>query len=222
MTPRYKSHVWRATSEEERTKALPAGLTPPPPGSWSRVYAKLLLDVEDLVDELTAGKIGARRFIDDFDALLADSHAKSWYLGRYLAGDKREMGFGDVIVGRASADQDGYYLQGFLKSIENDQYLLEDGTWLDSQIKNRCSLYANKTRGTANESFTENSPADLNFKWTLGAVEHCPDCIDLSSMNPWESDEIYINPGDGSTACITNCRCVWVRSDGVRGFDPVH
>lgn len=219
VTPRFKTDAYRAAP---KNKALPAGFTPPSPGTWEMVYRELLKNASGLVSQLTTEKIGARAFIDQFDQLLHEAHARSWFLGRYQAGDTHDMDLADVLAGRAAADMDGYYLQGFQKAIENGEYGGIDREWREGAINQRVSLYANKTRGTANEAFVAASPVEMEMYWTLGAAEHCPDCLDLHGMNPWYPDDVYINPGDGATVCITNCRCSWVRKDGVRGFDAVH
>lgn len=189
---------------------------------WSAIWRRLNAERGALLSQLEKGSIAPRPMLDSWRESLADGHARSWYAGRALAGDSRPFSVADELVGRGAMDNDQYFLTRFLSAVEDGAYGGFDGEpWDTAAIGRRMMLYANKTRGTSNEAFVMASPEDLEFFWTLGAAEHCPDCLDFSGLNPWVSDEVYASPGDGSTACVTNCKCRWVRSDGVAGFAPI-
>ncbi len=212
--PRFKTEVWR---NAER-KALPASF-PVSPWAWRLIYESLMKGAGVIVADLNSGELEGPGFFERWNEQMSDGHSQAWYAGRQLAGDDSPFDLADTLVGRAAADADSKFLHNFMVAIQGGEYG-QPGELNDVAILNRMSLYAKRTRGTANEALVMASDGH-EFYWDLGSGEHCPDCIDLSALNPWEPDEVYANPGDGSTVCITNCRCRWRRSDGLLGFAPI-
>lgn len=219
----------RATYRDLVTKA-----PPPPP----RETAPLLARQKDLAEQFidrhkAAGRkidivckrlgdgVDPREWADQMAAVLLDGHRDGWVLGRYLAGDMTEPGVMDNLMARAALDEESVFLIRFQQAIEAGKYTNEDGTLDLDRITQRARTYRYKFRGTANVSFTEASQASDEFTWIMEAVEHCPDCPDLEAGSPYTKDTIYVWPGDGSTACLYNCKCHLRRADGVTGFKPL-
>lgn len=94
---------------------------------------------------------------------------------------------------------------------------LANGDVSEAQGLARARQYARRIRGTANEAFRESS-SGFKLTWVLGATDHCAECPQYAGMSPWEPDEAFASPGDGSTPCGGACDCKWVRSDGREGF----
>ena len=209
---------------ERLIKAAPV-LTPRRPSQID--YARMLRSQRDrlheIADELARGEITPRQWGERFQQILIDGHTESWTLGRQRAGDLSGPTIDDFLVGIARADGDAQYLLAFIDDIEGDRYRRDDGSLKVGAVKARANLYVGKMRGTAGEAFVETSEDEEEFNWVLSAVEnHCSDCPELALLSPFTKDTAFAHPGDGSTPCLGNCLCHWVRaSDGIEGFKPV-
>ncbi|MBL8061121.1 MAG: hypothetical protein JNK63_10460 [Chthonomonas sp.] len=211
---RYRSTLWL----EAEKKALPSDMVPP--SSWKAIYSQMMGQADDIIARLGSDALAPADFYQAWYDVISEGHARAWYAGRRLGGSDLPFSFGDRFVGQGAADADSYYLHRFMLAIQSGEYGMIDGEPLDADgLRTRMALYAKKTRGTANEALV-NESGGYELFWTLGAAEHCPDCIALYQLNPWRPDEVHTNPGDGNTVCITNCKCSWLRSDGLRGFGP--
>ncbi len=177
-----------------------------------------------LAARFESGEIDALEWYRLFDKLVLTGHSVSWSMGRKLAGDTSDQSEIDVIVGIAKRDEESAYLLGFLEDLQNTGSNLydADGVLKLPNVQNRANLYGKKLRGTANEAFVATSPNGDEFNWILGPnEEHCLDCPRMPAMNPFTLDTLPFYPGDGSTACLSNCHCHLVRGDGVVGFKRV-
>lgn len=190
-------------------------------------FAKFLRKAHERSVELNGslyrGDLSPREWADAIKELLNDGHASAWVLGRQRAGDLSAPTEADELVGIGYADGQADFLLAFMEDIENGRYTMDDGTLNMTAIQNRMNLYVQNIRGTSGASFVANSPDDDEFTWELGGAEdHCDDCPELNSLNPWTQSELYAFPGDGNTACLGNCLCRLVRqSDGRSSFAPV-
>ncbi|HEY3281405.1 MAG TPA: hypothetical protein VGN26_03960 [Armatimonadota bacterium] len=61
-------------------------------------------------------------------------------------------------------------------------------------------------------------PGEVMGLWVLGNAEHCQDCIEEASQGWRPLSEFTRWPGDGSSACLTACKCVVVTNTGAKGF----
>ena len=55
--------------------------------------------------------------------------------------------------------------------------------------------------------------------WRLGACDHCADCPAIANSGPYTRDTLPCYPGDGSTACASNCCCFLVFKKGPKPID---
>jgi len=187
--------------------AQPNWLIPPPKKPTQNDFRRFLLGMRDsahsLGDKIAANQISPRQFGEDLYSLLRQGHSDAWKLGRNRAGDFTDNPFMDALTGRSVADSESDWILGFVQRISDGVYLTEDGEWREKLFNSHLNLYVAKARGTANEAFTESSPAESTFDWILGAVEeHCEECPLYASMSPWLKDEIITNPGQGETPCL--------------------
>lgn len=115
------------------------------------------------------------------------------------------------------------FLRGFAQDLAGGVYRTKahGGRWLSREtaqdaIERRMALYAQRVRGTANSAWLACLPADTRVLWQLGMAEHCDDCLYESAQGWRDRSTLTRVPGDGSTECITNCRCSLVAD--VPGF----
>lgn len=195
----------------------------PTDAKYSKMLKGVAEDSDALLRRLANGELTPREWADEFKVLLNDGHTKSWVMGRWLAGDLGDITDDDRLIGIAYGDTQADFLLGFMEDLEGGRYLDDEGKYILSQIQTRANMYVSLMRGTSGAAFVAKSDSQEEFNWTLGgAEEHCNDCPDLAAENPWLSDEIYAFPGDGNTACLSNCKCHLVRvSDGRTSFKPV-
>jgi hypothetical protein len=103
---------------------------------------------------------------------------------------------------------------------------LADGKYegITPALDQRLGMYASKGSSSASLGFVDGSEQEEEFYWDMnGSVEaHCQDCPYLEANSPYMKDTLYATPRDGSTPCLSNCRCRLVRSsDGQTGFGPI-
>ncbi len=200
--------------------SVPAATRRPSDQKYIDFIRSLRSGTEDLTSRLAKGEIGPRMWADLFKIILNDGHAGSWTLGRQRAGDLSGSNIDDYLAGIAFADGQADFLLGFMQDIVNRRYTDDDGLLRLGPIQSRVDLYLKVMRGTAGAGFVAASSEDSTFDWNMTGAEHCDDCPYMASQNPWLPDEIFANPGDGNTECLGNCKCEWVRSDGVTCFGP--
>jgi hypothetical protein len=94
------------------------------------------------------------------------------------------------------------YLNGFMAE-------LSAGNLTEGQVRNRLRMYGNKAynqywntrqNGAAASGFTEER------RVLDRSAETCRDCEDLAALG-WQPLGSLPNPADGSTVCLSNCRC---------------
>ncbi|RYZ93548.1 MAG: hypothetical protein EOP06_00470 [Proteobacteria bacterium] len=187
-------------------------------GDYERLFASTRAEMHDLADRLASGALSVDDWGDEVYGLLAESHAEAYALGRQRAGRAGLRSADDDFLGRGIADNEVDYLGNFLDDLEGDRYLDAEGNLKADVLKSRLDLYCHRLRGTANEAFVEESPSISVFRWRLGIVEHCEDCLTMEAQNPYTQTTMYRHPADGSCDCKTNCHCYLQRQDGVEGF----
>ena len=150
---------------------------------------------------------------------------KRLYVNQYTLarGGKAQMTFQDY-GGLSQMLQDQYkYLDKYAAQLAT-----MDVAEREAYIRNRSQLYAN----ASNEAFERGKAAvaqSLGFDevtWHLSPVEHCQTCKDrdaigttaVSPRGGWMDPEVGETwPADGTTLCITNCRCFLSYSNSETG-----
>lgn len=117
-------------------------------------------------------------------------------------------------------EKDRGYFDGFMDDLRNGRY--GSGEDFDkAAVRRRAMMYIQKARATANRAFVDAS-GDMEFDWVLGGTEdHCATCPIYAENSPYRASELPAMPADGTTECLTNCLCVLVRDDGLKGFSRV-
>jgi hypothetical protein len=174
----------------------------------------------NLVADLAKGNIDADEFSYLFEDGLRRSHINAAVMGRQRAGDLAEESEIDEIFGISRADRDSLYFRKFLEDIRSGRYGPMDELDRDAIIR-RALMYVDKSRATANEALTLTSPVDALFDWvTMQDERTCGTCPSKARGGPYTAMVLQLigQPGQGQDQCLTNCRCVVRRQDGVVGF----
>lgn len=201
---------------------LTASDDPPSQSDWNDFMMGARGRLRGIVEKLKNGT-APRAVIEETYAELLKMHTAAQVLGRQAAGALHAVDHVDAEVATYHMQGQGAFLAGFLADLEDHDpryFDAETEGWRDGPINVRLQMYASRLRGTAGIAFEANSPNDAEFLWKLGASEHCADCIDIASRNPWRKGELSAFPGDGSTACKVNCHCSLERVDGAKCFTP--
>lgn len=168
-------------------------------------------EAERLITAGIAGSVGLDVFLQQYRALLADAHSQAAYVGRRLGGVIVPTGALDQAYGQAEAQEQDPYVQGLAGDVAA-------GRVSDAQAANRARMYAERLVGTANGAWVATLPADVMLEWVLDpAAGHCPDCPRFAKEGPYSRDELPAMPGDGTSRCLSNCRCYLRTLDGSVG-----
>jgi hypothetical protein len=157
-----------------------------------------------------------RDFVERYTDALEQAYREAWLAGSGKAGVEASAEAA-AEAGRIAATQDQPYVLRFASDlILGDRYTEGELDWPFA----RAELYVKRVRGVGNEAFHAHSPSSMTFEWVLGEAEHCEDCPRLAANSPYAWHELGVFPGDGSTACLGQCKCHIVREDGVAGLLP--
>ncbi len=90
------------------------------------------------------------------------------------------------------------YLKGFADSLVGLS---------ERQIAARIAMYINSAREAFERAKRKAASGATQERWVMDPeAEHCVDCVDYDSQG-WQPIGTFPFPGDGSTECLTNCRC---------------
>ena len=184
--------------------------------SLGRCLTRAGNDLGTLVGLLGQGRLAPDDFVLGLFDRLLEAHQEAAYLGRYRAGDRSlpdadDRGFAwEVMRGEDE------FLARFAQDIESGRYTDAEGKLLLPAIRARTALYLQRVIGTANEAWVLASPGVI--EWRLSPAEHCDDCLELAARSPYLPMELPAVPRDGSTQCLSSCKCVLHRPDGETSF----
>lgn len=145
-------------------------------------------------------------------AAIRTGHQMAYYAGRTYGGDTSPMGAEDVAEGDAAAATQLPYVEQFIADAAGGTFRVEDeaGTIAtDAEaIRRRAWLYGRRLLGTANLAWVATLADDDLIHWKLGNTEdHCTQCPALAAASPYTRATLNSLPGDGSTDCLSNCKC---------------
>jgi hypothetical protein len=191
----------------------------PTQSDWNRFARAARRRARRLVEQYAAEKITAEEFGERFRDLLADRHGRAGYLGRRRGGADWDMDDDDREFGEVIADDEQVFLDQFVLDLALGRYRTAKGEPDVEAMDRRAQLYVRKLRGTSNEAFVGTADSADEIEWHLSAAEHCADCRSYGAGSPYKPDALPAYPGDGKSACITNCKCRLRRvSDKREGF----
>jgi len=160
-------------------------------------------DAEILAQQLVEGSISlaeweatmAARLKDVLIAATATARAGNWAL----------ISEADLAQLEAALEEQLQYLHGFAEAIYDKDQAEEP---LTTVVHARAKMYAGAawalywllTHGQKKEKFAW-------VRWNLAPAEHCDDCLELDARGWMPIEELTQFPGDGTTQCLTNCKC---------------
>ena len=173
-------------------------------------------------DDYKAGKLDIEGLKSELTQTIRDTHKAQYTLGLQTGGATPTT---DQVANftKTTTDVEQEFLLGFLQDIEDGRYNGDDGSLdLEGALRQRAGLYSLKTSSSASAGFIAAGSPDEEYDWQLGVAEHCPDCLYIASLSPFDDSTAFTHPREGDTVCLGNCKCRWVRvSDGLSPFGPV-
>ena len=104
----------------------------------------------------------------------------------------------------------GGKLQADYRRLLNFADAIANGEITIAQALNRANMYAGNARTQYWDAWRSRNRAGVGRtlieKRNLGAAEHCGDCTTLHARG-WQMAGTLPTPGDGSTECLSNCKC---------------
>jgi hypothetical protein len=174
--------------------------------------------LNSLASQLATGKIKPRTFLDKGRQVLATAHAQAFAIGRAKSGGSAEVSYSDHLKADRIAKAQRQFLKGFAEDIQAGRYDPKSEGGAGANVrKARAALYALRLTGTANEGWLAGLPADTEVLWVRHAEESCADCLAEAAKGWRKKGELDRYPGDGSTACVTRCKCHLETRSGEEG-----
>lgn len=160
-----------------------------------------ILGAEDAVQRLAdMVGTGTLRVADWHEAMREEvrgEYIRQYLLGRGGLEQMTQQDWGSVggMIGEQYR-----YLRGFADEVAD---------LTPEQIAARARMYANSAREAYERANGRRAEAQgvTEQLWSLGAAEHCDDCVALAGMGWVPLGEHGTYPGAGDTQCLTNCQC---------------
>jgi len=201
-----------------------------------RLQRALLIALDARASLLSRGEIPAAQFSREAQELLAGAHSRAAELGAEKAGGAVTRAQ-EAMIGRRQAEAQQTFLQGYLQDLARGRYLPKAQGGEGAKVRRaRSILYALRLTGTANAAWTAAIAAaasdsagaivfgaeqrgEVETLWELGSAErHCAECPQEAARGWVPISQRSRMPGDGSTSCISRCKCTLVTRDGQRSF----
>lgn len=157
-----------------------------------------------VTQSLTSMYYGQKLSADDWRTAMR-TEVKNEHIRQYILGVGGRENMTPADWGRVgSAVKEQYkYLDGF-------QADLVAGKVSEGQALVRAGMYSDSARASYErgnfQAQTRGGREITEEKWELGSARHCDDCVALAAEG-WQPMGTFPFPGDGNTACLTNCQC---------------
>ena len=152
----------------------------------------------DITQRLASGDLTRSQFTELLRAELKGEYIRQYMLGR---GGYEQMTFKDWgSIGGSLAEQ-YRYIDGFIDTIL-------EGKLSEKQLSARAKMYANSAReanARARNVTMKDWGVDEEF-WYTTSGNSCVDCLDYEAMG-YQELGYFPFPCDGTTVCLTNCKC---------------
>ena len=168
---------------------------------WSDAHIGVSADhSRGLAGALNAGDLTLGQWEADMRAQIKGEYTRQYLLGRGGRDQMTQADWGSIGGDLANQFR---YLSQFADAIAT-------GNLSEAQIAARSELYLYSAKQAFEKANGRARVSDAKVKWTLTAAEHCDTCIDYAGLGwrPIAEDPFGgANPGDGSTICMTQCKC---------------
>jgi len=161
-----------------------------------QIQEEYVRNVSGLLDGVRLGKLTPELAREQFGSFAQAAFTKAFAYGGGVAPNAEQM---TALMGRVT--EESAFFEGLLEDAQKPGYS-------DARVEQRMGMYGRRlwseyTRGRINRL-----AADVTVHWVLDPrASHCHDCPRLASEGPYTPATLPAIPGDGSTECLTNCRC---------------
>jgi hypothetical protein len=167
-----------------------------------------------LLLRLKRGQISASVFVVSGQILLLQAYIAARAIGRGASATAA-----DLKEARLDAAAQASYLTGLAADVLAGKYSAP-GT--AKALRARTTLYVLRMTGHANSAWAQRtideSGSETEGLWDLGDDAPCGDCSNEADQGWRPLSDFTTFPGDGSTACLSRCKCSVVLRNGQRGF----
>jgi hypothetical protein len=155
--------------------------------------------LEALTRQLYAGDISLSQWQIAVASELKDAHLAQ---SMFAVGGRVNMGFAEFgRVGQTLREQ-----YGFLSQFADD---IAAGKVSEAMALSRINMYGNAATQSYWSEYAKASTGLID--WRLGVAEHCGDCVSIANGSPYTEASLPAYPCDGSTKCLSNCKCTLER-----------
>jgi len=172
----------------------------------------------DTYKEYLAHRLTITQLQQAFITTLRGAHVQAAHLGRRMAGVTDPIHPADEAFAQVVMFDQGQYLARLIGAVSS-------GSDSEAQTINRLRMYADRLRGTANQSLGLAMPQDMEVIWDLGALDHCTRtpgfpyvCTEIAAGGPYTVATLPTWPGMFETPCCGSCGCSVRFANGLTGF----
>lgn len=167
-----------------------------PEVSLVQVQEEYVRELSGLLEGLRLGKLAPgiveRQFVD----FVREAFVKGWAFGAGRGPNPAEF---DAIMERA--DEEAGFFRGLLEDALKPGYS-------DAQVDQRVKMYGKRLWSEYQRGRMTSLAGTQSIEWVLDPrAEHCEDCPRIAAAGPYTVETLPAYPGDGHTACLTQCRC---------------
>jgi hypothetical protein len=151
--------------------------------------------LEALTRSLYSGDISLSQWQIAVASELKDAHLAQ---SMFAVGGRANMGFAEFgRVGQTLREQYGFLSQ-FADDIASGKVSLQ-------QALNRIGMYGDGATQSYWAEYIEASTGLID--WVLGSEKSCGKCPIIAAGSPYRKETLPSIPCDGSTPCLTRCKC---------------
>ena len=138
-------------------------------------------------------------FYRDTRRLLKEAYAANFQAGLLAVGWHEPTTADDTRWLRTFSRHENRYLRRFAEDMRTST-----GTM---PYHRRMQMYLNTADAAYFAGQLAGLPHGTEIHWELSDVEHCDDCVTWAADGPYTADSLPAVPRDGTSACLSNCRC---------------
>jgi hypothetical protein len=188
--------------------------------AFRSLHAAMDRQIQRNVEALVGGRITEAEWRTRMARTFREHYAETYRLGKLKAGGEYTVTAADRKRILANLADERKFLDRWLRDVRGKYQLLTPEAFAE-RMKWRGGFYADALAGVFNEGWLDAQPKGAEVRWvTDPAAENCDDCIALEAEGWMPADSLDQTPGDGSTACGTNCCCHLVDQDGGQSAEP--
>ena len=126
-------------------------------------------------------------------------YAQAYKLGKGTTGDDDTLSDEDKAYLKDEIKDEYRYFKKFSDDIAKGEGKMN--------YQDRAEMYGQALDGLFLQGQVSSLPHETQIYWRLGVAEHCNDCLEFAAGSPYTPDTLPAVPRDGTSACLTNCKC---------------